>query len=164
MANGTDWGSRGPQYPANAASTLGEHSFLALGRIHIGTGGLPVPTRSTSGTGIPTGLRTVYGYEGITATLVGTGLYEVGHPPATVAAVFPQYVGPSGQAGQLTPQWSPGNSASGLVRIQATTFNTPTGATPPSGAARIPFNPPSGTRLDLLFYVNPRNDQGITQY
>ena len=159
-----DFGSRVRQQPLNSAGFLGEHSAMALARIHIGTGGLPVPTR-TNPTGVPTGLRTVYGFDGLGATLVGTGLYEITHPPVNVMSVFPQYVGPSGHTANLTPQWSPGNSASGVVRIQATTFNTPTGtANPPSGASRIPFNPPSGTRFDLLFFANPTNDQGIAQY
>lgn len=158
-----DFGSRVGQYPANAAGTLGQNAMLALGRLHIGTGGMPVPTRNFA-TGIPTGLRTVYGFEGLGATLLGTGLYELQHPPANIAAVIPQYVGLSGMAGNLTPQWSPGNSASGVVRIQATRqFSSGSGATPPSGFA-APFNPPSGTRFDVLFYVNPTNDQGFTQY
>ena len=168
----TDFGSRVDQFPANMAGTLGQHSFLSLARIHIGTGGLPVPTRNFA-TGVPTGLRTVYGFDGLGATLVGTGLYELSHPPANIASVFPQFVGMSGHAGQLTPQWSPGNSASGVARIQATRSfvggtgaplaPSPTGGANPSGF-NMPFNPPSGTRFDVLFFVNPRNDQGIAQY
>lgn len=158
-----DFGSNVGEYPLNSGGTLGQHSVGALARIHIGTGGLPVPTR-TNPTGIPTGLRTVYGFNGLGATLVGTGLYELTHPPANIAAVFPQYVGLSGHGGQLTPQWSPGNSASGVVRIQAFQAGVNTGMAAPSGALRQPFNPPSGTRFDVLFWVNPRNDQGLTQY
>ncbi len=167
-----DFGSNVGQYPANVAGTLGQNSFLALGRVHIGTGGLPVPTRNFA-TGVATGLRTVYGFNGFGATLIGTGLYELSHPKVNIAAIFPQFVGQSGHAGNLTPQWSPGNSASGVARVQATRpqvagsgalgISMPTGAANPSGFF-MPFNPPSGTRFDVLFYVNPRNDQGITQY
>jgi hypothetical protein len=130
--------------------------------VHIGTGGLPVPTRNFA-TGIPTGLRTVYGAEGFGATLLGTGLYEITHPPANILRTFPQYVGPSGAAALLTPQWSPGNSASGVVRIQAQAPGIGAGA----GSGALGFrgiNLPSGSRLDLLFFYNARNDQGFTQY
>ncbi len=159
----SDFGSRVGQYPANGGGTLGQNLILSTASVHIGTGGLPVPTRNFA-TGVATGLRTVYGFEGLGATLVGTGLYEITHPPANIARVFPQYVGPSGHFGNVAPQWSPGNSASGVVRLQVTTQNSNTGMAAPSGAMRYPFNPPSGTRLDLLFFVNPRNDQGFTQY
>jgi hypothetical protein len=160
----SDFGSRVAQFPANGGGTLGQNLILATASIHIGTGGMPVPTRNYA-TGIATGLNTVYGFEGLTATLVGTGLYEVGHPPANVARVFPQYVGPSGHTALVTPQRSVGNSASGVVRLQVSPNQAmSTGMTPPSGAISYPFNPPSGTRLDLLFFINPRNDQGITQY
>lgn len=163
----SDFGTRVGQYPANMAGTLGQNAFLATASVHIGTGGLPVPTRNMA-TGIPTGLRTVYGFEGLGATLVGTGLYEIQHPPANIARVFPQYVGPSGAGALLTPQWSPGNSASGVVRIQAQSpvvGSGIAGAQVPSGALGYrPVMLPSGSRLDLLFFVNPRNDQGFTQY
>ena len=158
-----DWGSRGEQYPANTVGTLGEHSFIGLARIHLGTGGMPVPTRQNP-TGVPTGLRTQYGFQGLAATYVGTGLIDVSHPSVNIASVFPQYVGLSGHVGNITPQWSPGNSASGVVRLQLSTQNVPTGAAVQSGALRPLFNAPSGTRLDLLFYANPNNDQSITQY
>lgn len=159
-----DFGTRVGQYPANMAGTLGQNSFLALARVHIGTGGLPVPTRNFA-TGIATGLRTVYGFEGLGATLVGTGTYELSHAPANIAAVFPQYVGPSGTQANITPQWSVGNSASGVVRLQVT--KPFVGASGPNNAPSgftTPFNVASGSRFDVLFYVNPQNDQGFTQY
>ena len=162
----SDFASIVGQYPLNAGGALGQNAFFTLGQVNIGTGGMPVPQRQNP-TGIATGLLNARGFNGFGVTLIGTGLYQVTHPPALNAAVFPQYVGLSGMAANLTPQWSPGNSASGGVRIQATTQN---GAgfsgmgTQPSGAQRIPFNPPSGTRFDLLFFINPKNDQGLTQY
>lgn len=167
-----DFGSRQWQSPPRAAGTLGQNAVLALSRIHIGTGGLPVPTQNLA-TGIATGLRTVYGFEGLGATWVSTGLYELSHPPANIMSVFPQFVGQSGHAGNLTPQSSAGNSASGVVRIQATRpwvggtgaplQPSATGGANPSGFF-MPFNPPSGTRFDVLWWANVSNDQGITQY
>jgi hypothetical protein len=160
----SDFGSRVAQFPANGGGTLGQNLILATASIHIGTGGLPVPTRNFA-TGIATGLNTVYGFEGLTATLVGTGLYEIGHPPANIARVFPQYVGPSGASAEITPQRSAGNSASGVVRLQVTKPGV--GASGPNNAPsgfQTPVNVASGSRFDLLFFINPRNDQGITQY
>lgn len=159
--------SRVPQYPINGFGTLGEHTAFGTVSVHIGTGGMVVPTRNMA-TGIPTGLRTVYGSEGFGATLIGTGLYEIQHPPANILRTFPQYVGPSGAGAILTPQSSAGNSASGVVRIQAQSpvvGSGVAGANTPSGA--FGFKPamlPSGSRLDLLFLYNARNDQGLTQY
>lgn len=159
-----DLGTRVPQYPLNAFGTLGQNAAMGLVSVHIGTGGLPVPTRNFA-TGIATGLRTIYGSEGVGATLVGTGLYEITHPPANILRVFPQYVGPSGVRADLTPQRSEGNSASGVLRIQAS--RPFVGASGPNNAPsgfQTPVNVASGSRFDLLFFYNARNDQGLTQY
>ena len=164
----SDLGTRVGQYPANAFGTLGQNAAFGTVSVHIGTGGMVVPTRNFA-TGIATGLRTVYGAEGFGATLVGTGLYEITHPPANILRTFPQYVGPSGAGVMLTPQWSPGNSASGVVRIQA---QRPAFVESGLSSAQVPSGAngyraamlPSGSRLDLLFLYNARNDQGFTQY
>lgn len=161
----SDLGTRVGQYPLNAFGTLGQNAAFGTVSVHIGTGGMVVPTRNMA-TGIPTGLRTVYGSEGFGATLVGTGLYEITHPPANILRTFPQYVGPSGAGAMLTPQRSEGNSASGVVRIAAQSPVIASGAVAqPSGAFGYrPVQLPSGSRLDLLFLYNARNDQGLTQY
>ena len=164
----SDLGTRNPQYPLNAFGTLGQNAAFGTVSVHVGTGGIVVPTQNMA-TGIPTGLRTVYGGgNGFGATLIGTGLYEIKHPPANILRVFPQYVGPSGAGALLTPQRSEGNSASGVVRIQAQTPLIPTGTTGANAASgALAFRPlmlPSGSRLDLLFFYNARNDQGFTQY
>lgn len=164
----SDLGTRVGQYPLNAFGTLGQNAAFGTVSVHIGTGGMVVPTRNFA-TGIPTGLRTVYGSEGFGATLVGTGLYDITHPPANILRTFPQYVGPSGAGAQLTPLWSPGNSASGTVKIQAQRpAQLETGiaaALLPSGALGYrPAMLPSGSRIDILFMYNARNDQGLTQY
>lgn len=163
----SDLGTRVGQYPLNAFGTLGQNAAFGTVSVHIGTGGMVVPTRNFA-TGIPTGLRTVYGAEGFGATLIATGLYDITHPPANILRTFPQYVGPSGAGAMLTPQWSPGNSASGTVKIQAQSPLTGSGiagAQVPSGALGFrPVQLPSGSRLDLLFLYNARNDQGLTQY
>ena len=165
----SDLGTRTWQGPVNAFGTLGQNAAFGTVSVHVGTGGMVVPTQNMA-TGIPTGLRTVYGGgNGFGATLIGTGLYEITHPPANILRTFPQYVGPSGAGAMLTPQWSPGNSASGVVRIQAQRpAPVETGiaaALLPSGALGYrPVQLPSGSRLDLLFFYNARNDQGFTQY
>ena len=163
-----DLGSRVWQGPLNGFGTLGQNAAVGTVSVHIGSGGMVVPTRNFA-TGIPTGLRTVYGSEGFGATLIGTGLYEITHPPANILRAFPQYVGPSGAGVMLTPQSSAGNSASGVLRIQAQrpafVESGLTAAQVPSGvfgyrAAQLP----SGSRMDVLFFYNARNDQGFTQY
>ena len=163
----SDLGTRVGQYPANAFGTLGQNAAFGTVSVHIGTGGMVVPTRNFA-TGIATGLRTVYGAEGFGATLVGTALYEITHPPANILRAFPQYVGPSGAGAQLTPQWSPGNSASGVLRIQAqqpAPSASGVAANNPTGVFNVrPVMLPSGSRIDVLFMYNARNDQGFTQY
>lgn len=145
------------QYPFNSAGTLGQHAAWAVGKIHIGTGGMPQPGRFTASGGTVTGVPAVYGFPGFTATFLGSGTYDIRHPPCQVVSVIPAVSAPSGQFFAANVLKTPsGGSASGIMTLQVQ-------RTGPTGGFTSPL-PPSGTRFDLHFLFSPTNDQGLTQF
>ncbi len=123
-------------------------------------------------------VATAYGFPGLTATLVGTGLYAIGFP-ATVAAgmrIYPHAMGPEpkGPTGAfLGPQGSGGYAGSvpgfnvhmshvggqsGTALLSTTSpLVNPSGAVGPTGTTRI--FPPTGSVVNLQFLASP-----VTRY
>lgn len=145
------------QYPANSGGVLGPNEVHALAKIHIGTGGMPGTGRVVASGGTITGIPAVYGFPGFTATYIGSGTYDIRHPPCQIVSVIPSISAPSGQFfGANVLKTPSGGSASGILTLQtARTAN-------PSGFASAVL--PSGTRIDLHFWFSPTNDQGLAQF
>ena len=174
-----DFASQTPQFPLNGGGVLGQNGILSYGRFYTASGGTvglgQIQQNSTSPTGPvgPTGIKNAgpAGWPGIGATLVGTGRYNVMHPPATIVSLNPTIATPSGvflQANQVRDfatgfvgdSTLPGRpAATGITQIQVFGANGGSG----SGAAQL-VNPPTGTRFDLWLYTAPNNTQGFTQF
>ncbi len=166
----SDFSSVSPQYPLNAAGSFGPNAILSYGRFYTASGGL-VGLGQVSPSGVATGIKNAgpAGWPGMGATLVGTGRYNVIHPPATVLALAPLVSAPSGQGmyantfhgvatGFSGDQSGPGAlAATGITQIQV--FQPPNA----SGLSAAMVNPPTGTRFDLLLYVAPTNT-GFAQF
>lgn len=145
-----------PQFPLNSGGVLGPHAFWAIGKIHIGTGGMPGPGRIQASGGTITGIPAVYGLNDFSATYVGSGVYDIRHPPCQIVSVNPVISAPSGQFfGANIVKTPSGGTASGIMTLQVQRL-IPTGFT-----SQLP---PSGTRIDLHFWFNPSNDQGLAQF
>lgn len=163
-----DFYSAVPQFPLNGAGVLGQNGVLAYGRFYTASGGM-VGLGQVSPSGVATGIKNAApaGWPGIGATLVGTGRYNVMHPPATIVSLDAKIAAPSGRmfttnqfhgvatgfSGDATLPGFP--AATGITQIQV--FETPT------GGAQL-ANPPTGSRFDLFLYVAPNNTQGFTQF
>lgn len=145
------------QYPLNSGGVLGQHAAWAVGKIHIGTGGMPAPGRFQASGGTITGVPNVYGFPGFSCTYVGSGTYDIRHPPCQIVSVLPEVSAPSGQFFDANVLKTPsGGSASGIMTLQVARSANPSGFASPL--------PPSGTRFDLHFFFSPTNDQGLTQF
>lgn len=145
------------QYPAKTSGLLGENGFLAPISFQVGTGGMPAVGRFTPSGGIPTGIVARTDYPGFAVTLVGTGLYNVTLPPAPWSTVMADVSAPSGRAFHAKRQYNRGDCASGLVKVQ--TFEHINAAN-----VAVPANAPTGSIIDMLVYVNPRNSAGLTRF
>jgi hypothetical protein len=163
-----DLGSVTPQFPLNTGGPLGPNGIAIAAHFYVASGGMVQIGRIQPSGALPaTGIQNVtpQGFPGFSATLVGTGLYDIRHPPANILKCWPEAVLPSGGA-PLVPKMERqiGNSASGVMRFSMNQpqFQAPSGS-PASGFT--PANPPTGTRMDLLFYVQPtQNPAGVTQF
>lgn len=175
----SDFASVTPQFPLNAGGVFGPNGILSYGRFYTATGGSvgvgQIMQNSASPTGPigPTGIKNAgpAGWPGIGATLVGTGRYNVMHPPATIVSLNPTVAAPSGiilQANQVRDIATgfigdaslPGRpAATGITQIQV--FGTTGGSA--SGAMQL-VNPPTGVRFDLWLYTAPNNTAGFTQF
>lgn len=146
------------QGPANVAGPQLAAGFFALARIHIGTGGMPnvspvLPTGVAGHT--PTGTPAVYGFPGLSATLIGTGLYDIRFPPTRLAAISAQVRAPSGVF--LIPNVQRGPAYSGIARLHVGGIP----ATSPA-AGTVPQNAPTGTVFELTFLVGPTSNAPVT--
>lgn len=173
MPNPTaDFASQTPQFPLNAGGIFGQNGILTYGRFYTGSGGLPALGQITGPTGISTGIKNnaAAGWPGIGATLVGTGRYNIMHPPATVVALKADAVTPSGLGLVVNTVRNVGTgiinatvpgqvAATGITQIQV--FGAAGGGA--SGALQH-VNPPTGVRFDLFLYTAPNNTQGLTQF
>ena len=160
-----------PQFPLNTAGTFGPNGMLVYGRFFTASGGMVAVSPMVGPTGIATGIKNAApaGWPGMGATLVGTGRYNIMHPPATVLALNPVAATPSGVEVRVSPVHDMGTgyagtttkpgfpAATGITQIQC--FATPFGT---GGTQHI--NPPTGTRLDLFMYVGPAPQSGLTQF
>ena len=157
-----DFSSVTPQFPFNAAGVLGQNLISAPGRLFIASGGMPAVGPIIGPTGISTGAKNnaVAGWPGIGATLVGTGRYNIMHPPATIVTVRGDVSTPSGVIPHTIKQVrnlpsGTTNPATGITQIEVW-------ATPPGGTQLV--NPPTGARFDLELRAFPNNTQGLTQF
>ena len=147
-----------PKFPLRGHGDAWNQGVVADATIEFGASGL---------------VGTAYGFPGLSATLVGTGLYDIRYP--TVAQrgmrIYPMPVGPEpkGPTGALIgPQGSGfvlttpgfearlshvgGQSGSALLNITSPLFN-PSGAVGPTGSR--PVFPPTGASVNLLFLGAP---------
>lgn len=163
----SDFSSTVQQFPLNAGGIFGQNGILSYGRFFTGSGGLPAVGQVQGPTGVWTGIKNnaVAGWAGIGATLVGTGRYNIMHPPATIVSLDAKAATPSGvqlsvnQFRGVATGFA-GNAQTGITQIQVF------GAGGGSGTVREQqlVNPPTGTRFDLLLYTAPNNTQGLTQF
>lgn len=165
-----DFASVVPQFPLNAGGVFGQNGILSYGRFYTASGGM-VGLGQVSPSGVATGIKNAgpAGWPGIGATLVGTGRYNVMHPPATIVSLQPIVAAPSGiqmtanqvrdiATGFVGDSSLPGRPpATGITQIQV--FH---GVATGGGGALA--NPPTGTRLDLWLMTAPNNTQGLTQF
>lgn len=161
-----DFASSVQQFPLNTGGIFGQNGILSYGRFFTGSGGLPAVGQIIGPTGVATGIKNnaVAGWAGIGATLVGTGRYNVMHPPATIVSLGVDIAAPSGVFLQAIQTRGPatgfaGNAQTGITQIQV--FGAGGGGS--SGAVQM-VNPPTGTRFDLKLYTAPNNTQGLTQF
>ena len=147
------------QNPVQIGGVLGQgRAFFMAASFQTASGGLPGVGRIIpSGSATPTGITAQVAYQGFGASLIGTGLYAITHPPAQHALHFPAISVPSGQFFQVTQQNRRGDSQSGLAFFQVGQSNSQTGIP-------VPQSLPTGSRFDLLTLVTPRNDQGIVRF
>lgn len=132
-----------PQTPMNAAGVFGQRPFEALASFQVGTGGMPSVGRIIpSGGGQPTGIPAIAGFPGFAATLVGPGTYDITFPPFQNGTINPIMAHPSGGAMSAQFMYNRGDTGSGVAKLVTRTGSG-------VGAA------PSGTRIDLQFYVSP---------
>ena len=135
-----------PQYPLNSVGAKGAHGFIGTERIFF-----------TGATGL---VGTAYGIPGVTATRVSTGLYKINHPPAKMANIFPSVNAPTGPMYMANIDAATSNAYSGVAYLhigrQQTTKWITTGSMPSTYVQ--PYNPVSGTMIDLLFVVSPTTE------
>ena len=164
-----DFASVVPQFPLNAGGVFGQNGILNYGRFYTASGGM-VGLGQVAPSGVATGIKNAgpAGWPGIGATLVGTGRYNVMHPPGTVVALQAQAATPSGVALQVNQFRGVASGFSGDATLPG--FPAATGITqlqvtaPGSGINAVAVNPPTGSRFDLFLYVAPNNTQGFTQF
>jgi len=168
MPPAPDFSSVVPQFPLNGAGVLGQNAMLAYGRFYTATGG-SVGLGQVSPSGVATGIKNAApaGWPGIGATLVGTGRYNVMHPPGTVVSLDAKIATPSGVSFTVNQFRGVASGFSGDATLPG--FPAATGITQlqvfssPSGGQQL-ANPPTGSRFDLFLYVAPNNTQGFTQF
>jgi len=144
------------QFALRSSGQLGEHGFVVPLAFQVGSGGMPAVGRITASGGTVTGIVAKTEYPGFGVTLVGTALYNVQLPNAPWTTVLADVAAPSGRAFDAKRQYNRGDSASGLMKLG--TFETVV------SGQRIPAAAPTGSIVDLLVYVNPRNGGGLTRF
>ncbi len=159
-----DFASVVPQFPLNGGGLFGQNGIMSYGRFYTASGGM-VGLGQSFASGIATGIKNAgpAGWPGIGATLVGTGRYNVMHPPATIVSLNPSVATPSGVGLVVNQVRGPAtgfasNSQTGITQLQVLGVST--------GIPGLlqPQNPPTGTRFDLWLYTAPNNTSGFTQF
>lgn len=168
MPSPPDFSSVTPQFPLNSAGMFAENAMVAYGRFYTASGGL-VGLGQVNPSGVFTGIKNAgpQGWPNIGATLVGTGRYNVMHPPATVVSLDVTVATPSGRSFQVNQFRGVASGFSGDANIPG--FPAATGITQiqvfetPTGGQQL-ANPPTGCRFDLKLYVSPNNTSNFTQF
>jgi hypothetical protein len=124
------------QYPLSYTGRAGQNAKVGLAQV-----------RFTGSTGL---VATVVGLPGVTATRQGTGTYDLVFPKSKGVHILPYLSCPTGTSAEVNV--SNVGGPSGTAKIQITRMQS--FGDPASMAAR-PFNPPTGTNLDLQFVFNP---------
>lgn len=147
-----------PKFPVRAHGDAWNQGIIADATIEIRGSGL---------------VATAYGFPGLSATLVATGLYDIRYPQAAALGVriYPHAMGPEGKGptgALIGPQGSgfqgalpgfnvhmshvSGPSGSALLNTTSPLVN-PSGAVGPTGTT--PIRPPTGSIVNLQFLVSP---------
>jgi len=147
-----DFRSIAQQNPVNAAGLLAPHGFFAPARMHLtATGGIVGTAYGLPNTA-PVPASGAPGFPGMGVTCLGNGLYDVIHPPAKFVQVWATMQTASGPSFDVLPIRDKTNPYTGIARLA--TING-------SGAAAIA---PSGSIVDMLFYVCPESTCPITPF
>lgn len=147
-----DWASYAQQNPANVGGQLAPHGFFNSARIHItATGGI-VGTAYGLPAVNPIGGSGAPGYPGMGVTCLPNGIYDVIHPPTRFAQCFPMPQSSSGMSLDVGIVRDKTNPYTGITRLAVTNG---------SGAAAIA---PSGTIIDLLYFISPSSTPGIVPF
>lgn len=147
-----DFRSIAEQNPANVGGLLRPHGFFVPARIHItGTGGIVgtaygIPaTKTPAGSGAP-------GFPGMGVTCLPNGVYDVILPPTRFFQSWSTLQTSSGPSYDVLPIRDNTNPYTGIARFAIING---------SGAAAVA---PSGSIIDLLFYVSPEGTNPITPF
>jgi hypothetical protein len=140
------------QNPLRAGGVLGgQNTFKALASFQVATGGLPAVGRIIASGGTPTGIPATAAFPGFGATLVGPGLYAISFPPFQNGTINPVVSAPSMAPVVASWLYQRGFTQSGIARLQV-------------GVGSGITNLPTGSVVDLEFWVAPRNDQGLVRF
>lgn len=147
-----DFGTLVQQNPANVGGLLAPHGFFAPARIHItATGGIVGTAYGLPNTATPPASGAP-GFPGMGVTCLPNGIYDVIHPPARFTQVWPSVQSSSGTSFEATVVRDKTNPYTGIARLAVVNG---------SGAAAVL---PSGSVIDLLFFVSPSSTPGITPF
>lgn len=139
------------QFPLNTAGPKGQNAFVGVHKLFFtGLTGAVATATSPGAAGIGPGQ---FGIPGISATRVGTGIYDVYHPKAKSVDIIPSLDCPTGTAAQINVM-RPQDGRSGMFRFHITRQPT-TGVAIIGTNFPVLFNPVSGTVANLLFFVAP---------
>lgn len=146
-----DFSTLTPQNPLNVGGIFAPHGFIAPLRLHFTGTGAAVGTAY----GFNGGVTPASGAPAVGVTQVATGAYDIVTPPGRFVAplVHPPQV-PSGAYVDARADRDKTNAWTGITRIQ---FVDPR-------ASGVAVRPPSGTLLDVLFFVSPTSLPGITPF
>lgn len=140
------------QNPANVGGLLAPHGFFVPARMHItATGGIVGTAYGLPNTA-PVPASGAPGFPGMGVTCLPNGIYDVIHPPTRFAQIYPQLQTSSGVSVDVTVVRDKTNPYSGIARLAMING---------SGAAAIL---PSGSIVDMLFFVSPSSTPNITPF
>lgn len=132
------------QFPLNVMGPKGPNAFIGSHEVQFqGTTGL---------------VATSFGIPGVTIGRLRTGVYGMVHPPIQHAQIWPSIQVPSGVGYNVTMRGMSGrpyNAVSGYAEFEVTRPEQApvvTGTNPSTLAQ--PHNPPTGAKLELLWYAS----------
>ena len=145
------------QGPINVIFPRGEHSFLGFHTFNVIGSGI-LANRTTPPTGQPTGVGSG-GVPEVSATYSATGIYRIRFPVAKGGTISASVTSSSGY--QFDPYLVDVSYPSGSAELHIKR-NGGTGVITPQASGSLGFMP-TGTRVDLQFFVAPASD-GITAF